>query len=98
MSADITGGPEVLSEVSRRAWALEQANTLMAALVASGATPVGETAVQNMADKMLAYLETPFRVADAKLIEAARGYDGRQDAGTLIGMLADALERIGRGG
>lgn len=91
--SDITGGPEVLSEVARRAWAVDQAVVLAAA----GQLPAG-TALKTVADQMLAYLETPFRVADAKLIEAARGYDGRQDAGTLIGMLADALERIGRGG
>lgn len=95
MPADVTGGPEVLSEVARRAWAVEQA---IAGFAAGFRVKSEETTIAQVADQLLAYLETPFRSADAKLLDAARAYDGSQAAGPLIGMLADALERIGRGG
>jgi hypothetical protein len=86
------GGPEVLSEVARRAWAVEQA-----VAIRSSGSGGGRSALE-MADDFLTYLETPFREADAKLLAAARAYDGTQAAGPLIGMLADALERMVRGG
>lgn len=98
MPADVTGGPEVLSEVARRAWAVEQAVIWRVAVIAAAPEGAVIASVAETADQLLAYLETPFRSADAKLLDAARAYDGSQAAGPLIGMLADALERIGRGG
>lgn len=98
MPADVVGGPEVLSEVARRAWAVEQAMIWQVAAIAAAPEGAVIASVAETADRLLAYLETPFRSADAKLLDAARAYDGSQAAGPLIGMLADALERIGRGG
>lgn len=96
------GGPEVLSEVARRAWAVEQAVSACATMQAAGMkmAPHSEDlpSIIGLSDRFLAYLETPFRQADAKLLEAARAYDGTQAAGPLVGMLADALERMVRGG
>lgn len=49
--------------------------------------------ITGLADKFLAYVLTPTADANRELLDAARSFDGRQDAGALIGMLADALEQ-----
>lgn len=74
----------VLGEVGRRAWAVEQAVHLA----------IGEPdRVLALADSFLAYVSRPLILADARLVQAARDWNGGQDAGALIGLLADALER-----
>ena len=49
--------------------------------------------VTELADNMLKYITRPLAEADARLLQALRSYDGTQDAGNLIGLAADALER-----
>lgn len=80
------------SEIDRRAWAVEQAvkASVDRIIIDPGAQPVDPLV---LADHFLAYLHKPLVEADARLLTAARGYDGTQDAGNLIGLLADALER-----
>lgn len=87
------------TEVDRRAWAVEQANRTLAAsqgmALAGGSTFVASdpTAwVLHAANQLLAYLDVPVARVNSKLLDAARGYDGTQNAAALIGALADALE------
>jgi hypothetical protein len=48
--------------------------------------------VEHEAGRFLTYVTEPQRQAEARLLEAARAFDGTQDAGALIGLLADALD------
>jgi hypothetical protein len=91
-------GSLVLAETARRAWAVEQAvRSRGSADGDESSYAIGEATLE-IADRYLSYLETPRREADARLLAVARMWDGTGDAGPLIGALADALERIGRGG
>jgi len=89
-------GSLVLSLSARRAWAVEQAVAI------GGWAPTDPermgAIVLAVADQLLNYLEVPQRTADARLLAAARRWDGTGEASPLIGALADALERIERGG
>lgn len=80
----------VVTEVDRRAWAMEQAIKLFVAAIGSDTETDGS--VTQTADKLLAYVSQPVAAASSKLIDAARAYDGTQNAAALIGALADALE------
>lgn len=77
-----------------RAWAVEQAVAVFdrvgVAITTEGGEPVGLT---RTADHLLSYILTPAQEANRELLDAARSFDGRQDAGALIGLLADALEQ-----
>lgn len=95
---DTDYGSLALSEVSRRAWAVEQAVAVFGGPGNVEDELGRDLSVLATADKFLYYLDTPLRAADDQLLTAARAYDGRQDAGVLIGALADALERMRRGG
>lgn len=78
-----------------RAWAVEQA-VRMGEAVASMPSVTGldpGAMVTSLADQYLAYVTAPAKEANRELIDSARSFDGRQDAGALIGMLADALEQ-----
>lgn len=93
----------VATEVDRRAWAVEQAVQTAGALPQAWVSearddrPVFHVAdpekfVLGLADSFLAYVSQPVVAASSKLIDAARAYDGTQNAAALIGALADALE------
>lgn len=95
MADETDYGSLVLSEASRRAWAVEQAIAWAATL--RDGDPERDRSVTDRANELRHYLETPQREADERLLQAARGYDGTQDAGVLIGLLADTVERMVRG-
>lgn len=81
------------TEIDRRAWAVEQAVKLFDALGRDGFAARGHgDDVTGMADRLLGYVNQPVQRAEEKLIDAARSYDGTQNAAALIGALADALE------
>lgn len=92
-------GMDVLTAtaVDRRAWAVEQAVRLHGTpqVVGPGGRLMGYPPVDVMetADRFLAYVNKPFAEVSIELLETARSYDGKQDAGALIGLLADALEQ-----
>jgi hypothetical protein len=99
-------GVSVIAEIDRRAWAVEQAVALAGALP----KPMNDGSAEfvflepdkwalRAADQFLAYVDAPIAKASQELLDAARAYDGSQDAGALIGLMADALEgRLVMGG